>query len=195
MIHIVLQRAAYVFERMFDISVNVLKLEPDSEYGMLGCYELFQNELRQVFRNFVRETEGKCKEKLKDDFDTFTKVIDWDLINGLQEMYASPLPVRRLTHCVSVSDGATTDSGVPPMQDMPAASRRRGVDENVHKRVCALAARLFAGIRFFFVKYIKNKLNAFFLDPMCASPLLLALLRSRHSRLCLAAGSSASAPR
>ena len=49
MIHIVLQRAAYVFERMFDISVNVLKLEPDTEYGMLGCYELFQNELRQVF--------------------------------------------------------------------------------------------------------------------------------------------------
>ena len=86
MIHIVLQRAAYVFERMFDISVNVLKTEPDSEYGMLGCYELFQNELRQVFRGFVRETEAKCKEKLKDDFDTFTKVIDWDLINGLQEM-------------------------------------------------------------------------------------------------------------
>jgi hypothetical protein len=39
---------------------------------------------------FVRETEAKCKEKLKDDFDTFTKVIDWDLINGLQEMCVFP---------------------------------------------------------------------------------------------------------
>lgn len=29
-----------------------------------------------------------------------------------------------------------------------------------------MSARLFAGIRFFFVKYVRNKLNAFFLDPM-----------------------------
>ena len=50
MLHIVLQRTAHVFERMFDISVHVLKNEPDSEYGMLGCYEHFQAELRQVFR-------------------------------------------------------------------------------------------------------------------------------------------------
>lgn len=62
------------------------------------------------------------------------------------------------------------------MQDMGAAARRRGVDDTVHKRVCALASRLFAGIRFFFVKYIKNKLNAFFLDPMCAPLLLCAAL-------------------
>jgi hypothetical protein len=35
-----------------------------------------------------------------------------------------------------------------------------------------MSARLFAGIRFFFVKYVRNKLNAFFLDPMyiCPSP-------------------------
>ncbi|KAL6041865.1 Dynamin domain containing protein [Balamuthia mandrillaris] len=29
-----------------------------------------------------------------------------------------------------------------------------------------MSAKLFSGIRFFFVKYIRNKLNAFFLDPM-----------------------------
>jgi len=41
-----------------------------------------------------------------------------------------------------------------------------------------MSARLFAGIRFFFVKYVRSKLNAFFLDPMyhhhyCCSRFLL----------------------
>ncbi len=35
-----------------------------------------------------------------------------------------------------------------------------------HQQVSTMAARLFSGIRFLFVKYIRNKLNAFFLDPM-----------------------------
>lgn len=40
------------------------------------------------------------------------------------------------------------------------------MDENGYKQVALIAAKIFAGIRFFFVKYVRNKLNAFFLNPM-----------------------------
>ena len=73
---------------------------------------------------------------------------------------------RADAYLCSVNDGNV----IPEAGPLPP-TRRRGIDETIHKRVCALAARLFAGIRFFFVKYIKNKLNAFFLDPMCVSSL------------------------
>jgi hypothetical protein len=42
----------------------------------------------------------------------------------------------------------------------------RRVDENVHREVSEMAGRLFEGIRFFFAKFVRNKLNAFFLNPM-----------------------------
>jgi len=29
-----------------------------------------------------------------------------------------------------------------------------------------MSAKMFAGIRFFFAKYVRNKMNAFFMDPM-----------------------------
>ena len=48
--------------------------------------------------------------------------------------------------------------------------RSRRVGEAAYTQVCMMSGRLFAGIRFFFVKYVRNKLNAFFLDPMYASP-------------------------
>jgi len=45
-------------------------------------------------------------------------------------------------------------------------NRSRKVDEEIYARVCMMSAKLFAGIRFFFVKYVRNKLNSFFLDPV-----------------------------
>lgn len=44
--------------------------------------------------------------------------------------------------------------------------RARRIDDNSFGQVCSLAGKLFAGIRYFFAKCIRNKLNAFFLDPM-----------------------------
>jgi hypothetical protein len=40
------------------------------------------------------------------------------------------------------------------------------VNEEGYKKIAMMAAKMFASIRFFFVKYVRNKLNAFFLDPM-----------------------------
>ncbi len=35
---------------------------------------------------FVDKTERDCRAKLKDDFDTFTNIIDWELLSGLNDL-------------------------------------------------------------------------------------------------------------
>ena len=45
-------------------------------------------------------------------------------------------------------------------------NRSRRINGNTYEQVRLMAARLFSGIRFFFAKFIRNKFNAFFLDPM-----------------------------
>ena len=45
-------------------------------------------------------------------------------------------------------------------------SRSRVVDEETYQHVLMMAGKLFAGVRYFFTKYIRSKFNAFFLDPM-----------------------------
>ena len=45
-------------------------------------------------------------------------------------------------------------------------NRSRIVDQDTNQRVLMMAGKLFVGVRYFFTKYIRNKFNAFFLDPM-----------------------------
>lgn len=47
-----------------------------------------------------------------------------------------------------------------------SSGRSRIVDQEIYQRVLMMAGRLFAGVRYFFTKYIRAKMNAFFLDPM-----------------------------
>lgn len=44
--------------------------------------------------------------------------------------------------------------------------RSRRISGDTYDQVRTMSARLFSGIRFFFVKFIRNKFNAFFLDPL-----------------------------
>jgi len=46
------------------------------------------------------------------------------------------------------------------------SGRSRVVDQEIYQRVLTMAGRLFSGVRYFFTKYIRAKMNAFFLDPM-----------------------------
>lgn len=54
-------------------------------------------------------------------------------------------------------------SRVPSIID---PSKTRTLDGNVYEQVRLMAAKLFSGVRFFFAKQIRNKFNAFFLEPM-----------------------------
>jgi len=40
------------------------------------------------------------------------------------------------------------------------------LDDEGYKKISLLAAKMFGSIRYFFAKYVRNKMNAFFLDPM-----------------------------
>jgi len=46
-------------------------------------------------------------------------------------------------------------------------TRSRVVDSDTFEQVRYMSAKLFSGIRFFFVKQMRNKFHAFFVDPMC----------------------------
>lgn len=64
---------------------------------MLNVYEPFMKELRNIYGAFIDQVEETCRMKLMDDFETFTKILDWDLVTGLSELkeYLPSQPSRR----------------------------------------------------------------------------------------------------
>lgn len=77
LITIVLRRCSYIIKRLFQIAVSVIRVESEEEVN----HQLL-NELESVFGRFIEDIEVQCKDKMKDDFDTLTRVIDWDLLHG-----------------------------------------------------------------------------------------------------------------
>ena len=77
LISTVLKRCSYIIKRLFQIAVSVIRTETDEEEN-----DQLLRELEGVFFKFVDGIEFHCKEKMKDDFDTLTRVIDWDLLHG-----------------------------------------------------------------------------------------------------------------
>jgi hypothetical protein len=47
--------------------------------------------------------------------------------------------------------------------------RSRIVDNDTYQKVLMMSGKLFAGVRYFFTKYVRAKCNAYFLDPMYGS--------------------------
>lgn len=188
LLDVILRRVTYVMRRLFDIVTQILRDEAAAaaqmartsaheDLGMIGVYEQFLAELRRVFYAFLERVEQECRAKLRDDFDTFTAIIDWDLLGGFSELheydYLNVQPadtaarVQRILQPRPATPAAVTSSApVTTVASVLHVLHPRRVDEAVHAQVCTMAARLFSGIRFFFVKFVRNKLNAFFLDPM-----------------------------
>eukprot|EP01102_Stenamoeba_stenopodia_P000621 TRINITY_DN10596_c0_g1_i1.p1 TRINITY_DN10596_c0_g1~~TRINITY_DN10596_c0_g1_i1.p1 ORF type:complete len:881 (+),score=221.50 TRINITY_DN10596_c0_g1_i1:184-2826(+) len=162
----VVKRCVYIMKRMFSIATEVMKSEFDEDFVILSLYDQFVKELQSVYDSFVDSVESSCRTKLKDDFVSLTKMIDWDLINIMSGLafvkdydFLNCQKEDTRKRVVSMMENKT--SSLPTDGD-----RSRRVDEVTYRRVCDIAARLFAGVRFFFVKLVRNKLNAFFLDPM-----------------------------
>ncbi|KYQ94066.1 dynamin like protein [Tieghemostelium lacteum] len=163
LIDIVLQRTSYVMKRLYDISVTILKKDESESSHTVALYEHFLSELKSKYFSFIEEIEQECKSRLKDDFEMFTKIVDWNLLSGLTEIkpynYLKVTPEETKQRVQSIMEGKH-DS----LDDL--LSRSRTIDEDTYHKVCMIAGRLFSGIRFFFSKLIRNKLNAFFLDPI-----------------------------
>eukprot|EP01133_Synstelium_polycarpum_P000414 gene414-491_t len=163
LIDIVLQRCSYIMKRLFDISVGILNQEESNGMNTIALYENFMTELREKYYKFIETIEEDCKVRLKDDFDTFTKIVDWNLLSGMSEIkqynYLKVTPDETKERVISIMERGQSDN-------IDLGTRSRRIDDDTYKKVCMIAGRLFSGIRFFFSKYIRNKLNAFFLDPL-----------------------------
>jgi hypothetical protein len=72
-------------KRLFDIAVHVIIKEESNTFGMIGQYEHFLKELRTVYNYFVETTQRECEEKVFNDFKSFIKIIDWNLMSGMNE--------------------------------------------------------------------------------------------------------------
>lgn len=163
LINVVLQRCAYIMKRLFDVSVEILRREDDDKgVAIVSLYEQFMEELRRCYCGFVDKIENECRGRLKDDFEAFTKILDWDLFIGFGDLKDYDfLKVTREETTARVN--SIMDAKNPVTFD---GQRSRRIDEHTFNQVCMLSGKIFSGIRYFFAKYIRNKLNAFFLDPM-----------------------------
>ncbi|KAF2073270.1 hypothetical protein CYY_005432 [Polysphondylium violaceum] len=166
---ILLQRCSYIMKRLFDISVSILKKDDSESSHTVSLYDHFLTELKAQYHGFVESIEVDCRNRLRDDFDMFTKIVDWNLLNGLSDIkpynYLNITPEETKQRVVSIMEGPKNNHDqVNNNNDF--TSRNRCIDDDSYQKVCMIAGRLFSGIRFFLSKIIRNKLNAFFLDPI-----------------------------
>eukprot|EP01126_Amoeba_proteus_P010719 TRINITY_DN1421_c0_g1_i17.p1 TRINITY_DN1421_c0_g1~~TRINITY_DN1421_c0_g1_i17.p1 ORF type:complete len:379 (+),score=74.31 TRINITY_DN1421_c0_g1_i17:1585-2721(+) len=163
LISLLLSRCSFIMNHLFDITVNALVIHESQSFGILGRYDSFVKDLKTCYVSFVEETRARCEAKAMDDFSAFTKILDWDLMSGLSELadydYLECTPE-------DTKKRVETIMGMNRNQLIRQSSRSRVVDQDIYQRVLMMAGRLFAGVRYFFTKYIRAKMNAFFLDPM-----------------------------
>lgn len=179
---IVLKRCIYIMKRLFDIAYAIIsskhkssspssfiQIGEEDNYSVISEYEQFGNVLRSVYDDFVKRVAIECEKKIYDDFETFTKILDFDLLSGIKEMakdynYLSPT-IEETKERVS---NIMNENGKLFFEDESQLGPRNGNDY-AYKRVLMMAGKLFAGVRFFFIKHVRSKFNAFFLDPMFSS--------------------------
>jgi len=158
-----LVRCSFIMNHLFTIAVHTIVAEEALTFGMIGRYETFLQELEGFYSKFVEKTKEVCEAKALDDFSAFTKILDWDLMSGLAEindydyLNCSKEETKKRVEAIM---------GVNRTQLSRQNSRSRIVDADINQRVLMLSGKLFAGVRYFFTKYIRSKFNAFFLDPM-----------------------------
>ncbi len=173
LIDIVLQRCSYIMKRLFPIAVDVLRADRDQEsIGILAVYERLIHELRTSYESLIEKIETDCRARLKDDFVMFTKIVDWELLgnnnsnNSNNNNNNSSPEYNYLDATPEETKARVKEIMESKALSLSHSGRQTTMDEEGYKRVAMLAARMFAGIRFFFAKYVRNKMNAFFLDPM-----------------------------
>lgn len=194
LLDIALARCSYIMRRMFDISLAVLTplgsedataattpvsaatVSAAAGFTRLARFDQFISQLRKVHCDFVAKTEANCRAKLRDDLDTFTALqLDWSMVNEqlLQQqapMAAGVPPIGDGSELLDVRPEDTKQRVIAIMEGRTAPTfegpRSRRVDDEMARRVLAMSAKLFAGTRFFFAKFIGTKMSAFFFDPM-----------------------------
>jgi hypothetical protein len=121
-------------------------------------------ELRNTYENYIDKIEQDCRARLKDDFIMFTKIVDWEMLgtassdDSTSYNFLEPTPEETKVRVQEIMERK-------PMSWFNS-ERSLKMDEEGYRRVALMAAKMYGGIRYFFAKYVRNKMNAFFLDPM-----------------------------
>jgi succinate dehydrogenase flavin-adding protein (antitoxin of CptAB toxin-antitoxin module) len=129
-------------------------------------YKPFFEELQKVSDSFIDKVLVDVRHKTDDEFDTFTKIMDWDLMqycSSKQSMEYNLLEPKKEDTVKRVQ--GITEEEVEKFQFF-GNDRSRELTEERCQKIKTVAAKLFAGVRLLFVKYIRAKYNAFFLNPI-----------------------------
>ena len=86
LVEILSSRACYIMKRLFTIALEVIKSDDQNNYALLSSHNLFVSHLHKTYFDFLDYIEKDCKAKLIEDFSTFTKIVDWDLLRGFLPM-------------------------------------------------------------------------------------------------------------
>ncbi|XP_049849889.1 dynamin-like protein C [Schistocerca gregaria] len=174
-VQVVLRRANYILSRMFDITFNVVINEQDDvldSLRVLGDYPDFKREVRMVYDQFLSTLIQKCEQLMRSDINKLTIIVDWDLMSGVQELtkdynYLNPSPSETKERvCKMMMTPPRFSNIVDTRSNPPSSFCYREMTDSQYQLTLEMAAKLFAGIRFFFVKHARANLNAFLLEPM-----------------------------
>jgi len=236
LIDVLLNRCRYLMRNMFSMVVqhmltqdSLVKQQQQSQKENASDehpYAAFFDELQTVADKFLDKLLVDIKNKTNCEFDTFTKIMDWDFIdwtsnssNGAhpsavptstsaelpadkmnlvdepQQQAAQPLllapssansaakPIEQgsklkeeIARLEKVLLNPTAQDTLQRVQKMTmeqcdknnffANDRSRELTADRCKKIKLVAARLFAGVRWLFVKYIRAKYHAFFVHPL-----------------------------
>lgn len=157
LIDVLLNRSKFIMSSIFKIVTEFLKNDQKNQK-----YSLFLDELKKSSERFIETLITEVRLKAFEEFETFTKIIDWDLISTSQKLDYDLLNPKKEDTEKRVREiiGESNEN----IQSFTEKSRDL-TDERCMK-IKLVAAKLFAGVRLLFVKYIRAKYNVFFLNPI-----------------------------
>jgi succinate dehydrogenase flavin-adding protein (antitoxin of CptAB toxin-antitoxin module) len=166
LVDILLARSRYLMKQTFRM---ILKHQHDESPSCRKFKQLLK-ELQIICEQFLEKVLHDVRGKTDTEFDTFTRVMDWDLMNfgsSKQLMEYDLLNPTKEDTMKRVQ--LTIDESSAEKMQFFSSDRSRELTEERCKKIKEVSARLFAGVRLLFVKYVRAKFNAFFLDPFFSS--------------------------
>lgn len=129
--------------------------------------EPFFAALQKASNEFIDAVLVRMKGKAGAEFDTFSRIIDWDLMGycGEQNMeydLLNPSHDETKVRVLDIVEKQHTSNAMASLGE----DLRRELSEDRCRRIKTVAARLFGGVRLLFVKYIRAKFNSFFIHPI-----------------------------
>ncbi|KAL9653082.1 hypothetical protein ABK040_006301 [Willaertia magna] len=165
LIETLLKRCHFVVKNLFRLVAKYM-LNINSQTNKSKS---FLEEVVKVSDDYLNNLITEVRSKTSDEFDTFIKVLDWDVIGGTSQDTSfeydllNPKEEDTITRVKKITDDTKDNIFTAFGSDK---FKGRELTEEKCEAIKRISAQLFAGVRMMLVKYIKAKFNAFFLEPM-----------------------------